>query len=319
MSDLVPSHAHALAGLAESEFVAPRTIDEVCTLLAEAKQRAMSAVLLAGGTDWVVDRHLAPVDRAHPVNRVIDITKIGELCRIEHGDGYIAFGGAVTYWQLREDVALARSIPMLAAMAKDVGAVQIQTRGTLAGNIASASPAADGVPALMALDAVVEVAHASGRRTVSLAAFFTGYRKTVLAVDEMITKVTVRVPPPGARVTWRKVGTRLAQSISKVALAGVVEVHAGGGAVDTSHRGSLPEGAVVERARFGMASVAAVTHPLPKIRAFLEGRRASEIVRAELDRVVEQEISPIDDVRSTGEYRLHVAKALVWRAIFAGA
>jgi xanthine dehydrogenase small subunit len=105
-------------------------------------------------------------------------------------------------------------------------------------------------------------------------------------------------------VVWRKVGTRLAQAISKVALASVVECDAAG---------------VVTRARFGMASVAAVTHPLSKVRALVEGQLLAKIDRAELDARIEQEIKPIDDVRSTGEYRLHVAKTLVWRALQSGA
>jgi CO/xanthine dehydrogenase FAD-binding subunit len=188
---------------------------------------------------------------------------------------------------------------MLAVMAKDVGAVQIQTRGTLAGNIASASPAADGVPALMALDANVTLASVSGTRTVPLDGFFTAYRKTVMRPDELILDVDFRVPHRKALVKWRKVGTRLAQAISKVALASVIEI----------------EGGTVKHARFGMASVAAVTHPLPSVRKYLEGRAVGAIVASELDAAVAADIKPIDDVRSTGEYRLHVAKALVRRAL----
>jgi xanthine dehydrogenase iron-sulfur cluster and FAD-binding subunit A len=100
-------------------------------------------------------------------------------------------------------------------------------------------------------------------------------------------------------VRWQKVGTRRAQAISKVALASVVEVVDG----------------VLTRVRFGMASVAATTAPLRSLRAALEGRPLAEVARTEIDAALEQDIAPIDDVRSTGEYRLHVAKALVWRAL----
>ena len=295
---------HAPAGLDQAELASPRTIAEACALLDDAARADRSAVMLAGGTDWIVDRHLAPIEKAHAVDRVIDLTAIEELTRItdsgDAGERLLVLGGGVTYWQLREDPRVVSTVPMLGAMAKDVGAVQIQTRGTLAGNIASASPAADGVPALMALDATVTLARTGGSRTVPLDEFFTAYRKTVLAPGEIIAAITIRVPPKGARVAWRKVGTRLAQAISKVALASVVEIDASG---------------VITRARFGMASIAAVTHPLKKTRAFLEGSKLAGIARAALDAQIEREIKPIDDVRSTGEYRLHVAKTLVWRAL----
>jgi CO/xanthine dehydrogenase FAD-binding subunit len=186
-------------------------------------------------------------------------------------------------------------------MARDVGAVQIQTRGTLAGNIATASPAADGVPLLLALEGVVTLVKEGATRDVPLEDFFAGYRKTVLAPDEIISEIALRVPAGRARVAWRKVGTRLAQAISKVALASAIEL----------------DGDVITRARFGIASVAAIPHALRGLRAHLEKKRRSEIVREELDRAIEREITPIDDVRSTGEYRLHVAKALVWRALSA--
>jgi CO/xanthine dehydrogenase FAD-binding subunit len=235
---------------------------------------------------------------------VIDLTAIDALSRIalrdEDGERWMSLGGGVTYWALRRDARVVGTIPMLAAMARDVGAVQIQTRGTLAGNIATASPAADGVPALMALGGVVVLASAAGERRVPLERFFTGYRKTVLRPDELIAAIDVRIPKPGAKVSWRKVGTRLAQAISKVALAAAVELDATG---------------VVTRARFGMASVAPVTVALDGVRALVEGKALAAIDRNALDAAVAAEVKPIDDVRSTGEYRLHVAKALVWRSL----
>jgi len=118
--------------------------------------------------------------------------------------------------------------------------------------------------------------------------------------DELITAVDVRVPKEGALVTWRKVGTRLAQAISKVALAAVVERDASG---------------VVTRARFGMASVGPTTAPMANVRALLEGKGLASVDRAALDAAIAKDVTPIDDVRSTGEYRMHVAKALVWRAL----
>ena len=292
------------SGLAKTELVSPRTVAEACELLAKGAVSGLRMTMLAGGTDWIVDRHLLPVEKATPLDQVIDLTGIDALSRIalreDDGERWMSLGGGVTFWALRRDARVVGTIPMLAEMARDVGAVQIQTRGTLAGNIATASPAADGVPALMALDAVLVLASAAGERRVPLAQFFTGYRKTVLRNDELIAAIDVRIPRPGAKVTWRKVGTRLAQAISKVALAAAVEVDAAG---------------IVTRARFGMASVAPVTVGLGGVRALVEGRALASLDRAAVDAAVAAEVKPIDDVRSTGEYRLHVAKALVWRAL----
>jgi CO/xanthine dehydrogenase FAD-binding subunit len=302
---VTPLPAFAPAGLAQTEFLSPRTLDEACALLAAAKTEHRSAVVLAGGTDWVVDRHLADPARAKAVDLVVDVTGLDELrevrTRVEGttGDTRLVLGGGVTYWMLRQDTRVASSIPMLARMACDVGAVQIQTRGTLAGNLATASPAADGVAALMALEGIVTMTSTRGARRVPVDSFFLGYRRTMLEPDEVITAVDVRVPRAGARVRWQKVGTRLAQAISKVALASMVEV----------------DGGVVRRARFGMASVGPTTATLAGVRAFVEGQRVQALDPSALDAAVEREIHPIDDVRSTGAYRMHVAKALVARAI----
>jgi CO/xanthine dehydrogenase FAD-binding subunit len=308
MSMLPPTEAPLTfppSGLTKTELVSPRTVAEACELLAVAAATGLRATLLAGGTDWIVDRHLLPVAKVTPLDQVIDLTAIDELSRISlreepNGERWMRLGGGVTYWALRRDARVAGTIPILAAMARDVGAVQIQTRGTLGGNLATASPAADGVPALMALSGVVFLASTRGERSVPLDAFFRGYRQTALEKDEIIAAVDVRIPKHGARATWRKVGTRLAQAISKVALAAVIELDPAG---------------VVTRARFGMASVGPVTAPLGRVRALLEGKALASIDRGAVDAAVEAELKPIDDVRSTAEYRLHVAKALVWRAL----
>jgi CO/xanthine dehydrogenase FAD-binding subunit len=299
--------AHAPLGLANTEMVRPRSLADACEALARAHAEGRRCCLLAGGTDFVVDRHLLSVQRASTLDVVVDLTCVEELTRIREeigsdGSPRLVLGGAVTYWQLRTDPRAVRVLPILADMAKDVGAVQIQTRGTLAGNIATASPAADAVPVLMALEGVVTlVRHGATPRQVLLDDFFTGYRQTVLRTDEIISEIALRVPAdirPRAYIHWRKVGTRLAQAISKIALASVIEIEDG----------------IVTRARFGMASVAPVTHPLREVRAAVAGRATVELTREEIHAAVARDVQPIDDVRSNAEYRLHVAKALVWRA-----
>jgi xanthine dehydrogenase small subunit len=299
----VAPRAWAPAGLEVSELRSPRSIEEACEILAKAHEKGQVTKLLAGGTDFVVDRHLMDVSKASEIHVVLDLGRVDDLrCVLAYergGQSRLRLGAAVTYWACRRDPRIARAIPLLARMAADVGAVQIQTRGTLGGNLASASPAADGVAALMALEAEVSLASTEGTRTVAIEEFFTGYRKTAMGAREMVAAIDLRVPESGAVTRWQKVGTRRAQAISKVALASVVEARDG----------------VVTRARFGMASVAATTAPLRSVRAALEGRPLRDVDRAATDAALEKDIHPIDDVRSTGEYRLHVAKALVFRAI----
>jgi CO/xanthine dehydrogenase FAD-binding subunit len=295
--------AVAPVGLERAELISPRSIEEACAALADATAAGRKATLLSGGTDWIVDRQLADLEHATPVDLVIDLGRVEALRAVsEHeraGERRLRLGAGVTYWMLRRDRRVASVIPLLARMAADVGAVQIQTKGTLGGNLATASPAADGVAALMALDAELTLTSAHGSRDVAIGSFFTGYRKTVMGPTEMITAIDVRVPTANAVARWQKVGTRRAQAISKVALASVIET----------------DGGKVTHARFGMASVAASTAPLAAVRAALEGETLAGIERARTDAAVEKDIRPIDDVRSTGEYRMHVAKTLVWRAL----
>jgi CO/xanthine dehydrogenase FAD-binding subunit len=180
-------------------------------------------------------------------------------------------------------------------MARDVGAVQIQSRGTLGGNLATASPAADGSAALMALDAEVVLASVNGERRVPIGQWFTGYRRTARAGDEVIVRIEFTMPKTGGHQLWRKVGTRAAQSVSKVALAAV---------------GEYERGRCV-RVGLGMGSVAPVTVALPSARALAASPGPLAVTDEQLDAAVRRDISPIDDVRSTAAYRSHVASALV--------
>ena len=275
------------------KFERAKSLDEAVARVAALQNEPYH--LIAGGTDLVVESHLAPLSaEKRPGRTILDISSVPELALVEDKGDRIRFGGGVTYLKLREE-KLASRIPLLAQMAKEVGAIQIQARGTLAGNIATASPAADGVCGLFPLDATVGLKSTRGERAVQLVDYFTGYKKTVRAPDELIAWVEVRVPHKDAKFTWRKVGTRLAQAISKVALAGVIEIDKG----------------VIQYARFGMASVAPITASLPTVRAALEGKRADAIDLKEIDRATDKDVAPIDDVRSTAEYRKHVARAVV--------
>ena len=174
---------------------------------------------------------------------------------------------------------------MLVEAARQIGGVQIQNRGTIGGNIANASPAGDSLPVLAAVDAVVVLRSAADERRVPFGEFYTGYRSSVRRPDELI--VAVEVPPVEGTQWFRKVGTRAAQAISKVVMAAVR----------------------AERPRIALGSVAPTVVRLPRTEAALEaGESIDDVVRA-----LEAEIAPIDDVRSTAEYRRTVAGNLVRR------
>jgi CO/xanthine dehydrogenase FAD-binding subunit len=287
----------SVAGLALHPFATPKSLDEALALLAERAARSEKTVLLAGGTDWFVERHVAPPETAGTLPLVVDVSRLDALRGISLDGETLRVGGATTYLEIRKDARVAARCPLLSAMARDVGALQIQARGTLGGNLASGSPAADGVTALAALDATLLLRSVRGARCVPLASFYTGYRKSVLAADELIQAVEVALPPEGSPFAWRKVGTRQAQAISKVAFAALAFVKEGRAA----------------RRGLGMASVAPTVALLPATRALGLSKPLGEINDADVEQAVLADVSPIDDVRSTAAYRRHVAVRLAQR------
>ena len=225
---------------------------------------------------------------------VADLGRIDELKRIVLEGDRLLLGGAVTFAQLRRHAALEGCAELLRQMAADVGAAQIQERGTLGGNLATGSPAADGVAALAALDADLILASAAGERRMPLSRFYTGYRTTVRRPDEVIARIELVVSRAGIH-HWRKVATRRAQAISKVAFAAVAE----------------RSGDRLVRLGLGMASVGPTVAFLEPVRRLGLSRPIAAISPADLDAATDASVSPIDDVRSTAAYRRHVARALV--------
>jgi CO/xanthine dehydrogenase FAD-binding subunit len=185
---------------------------------------------------------------------------------------------------------------MLVEAARETGGVAIQNRGTVGGNIANASPAADTPPALLAYGAEVELVSADGTRGVDYAEFHTGYRQTVMRADELIARVRLRRPGAGARHFYRKVGTRRAQAISKVCFAALADVGEGGALNDV---------------RIALGSVAPTVVRCRETEARLRGRAPDvELMKEGVDALA-RDVAPIDDVRSTARYRLRVAQNLL--------
>jgi len=286
----------SLSDLSSFEMTHTPSLSSLCALLTERAARGAQTVLYAGGTDWMVEQEMRrpyALGEARPL--VVDICRMGELRGIDVDGDRLRVGAATTYLEIRRSTVVRERAPLLERMARDVGAVQIQSRGTLGGNLATASPAADGVAALAAFDADVVVQSVRGERRIAMRDLQTGYKQSARAADEVIVAVEIALPPAGSPWIWRKVGTRRAQSISKVALAGVAEV----------------EGGRARRLGLGMASVAPVTALLPTVRALALGKPLSALTVEEIERAVDTDVSPIDDVRSTRDYRRHCARVVV--------
>jgi CO/xanthine dehydrogenase FAD-binding subunit len=207
--------------------------------------------------------------------------------------------GATTTWSELIEAPLPRMFDALKLAAREVGGLQIQNAGTVAGNLCNASPAADGVPALLALDATVELASRSARRSVPLAQFITGPRTTVRAPDEIVTAILVPAPRHEARSDFLKLGARKYLVISIGMVAVVLEI----------------ESRAIRAARIAVGSCSPVARRLGELERELEGekldRNIGRLVRPEHFQALE----PIDDVRASAEYRLHAALVLVRRSL----
>lgn len=245
------------------------------------------ARVLAGGTDLMVE-----MDLGHIPQSVLNIWPIGELRGIRERPDGLWIGALTTHRELVESLLAEAWAPALIESCRTVGAVQIQNRGTLGGNIANASPAGDTLPVLLALDADVEVASAArGVRIVPMEYLYRGYRAMNIEPDELIIGVRLPEPHSADQTHYRKVGTRLAQAISKVVFGGRVRI---------------VDGVVVE-SRVAFGSVAATPIRCRGVEEALLGRA----VDPQVARLVADDIAPIDDIRSTSGYRGRVAENIL--------
>ncbi|GJM23243.1 MAG: carbon-monoxide dehydrogenase medium subunit [Planctomycetota bacterium] len=251
-------------------------------------------MLLAGGTDLMVGAS----ERAAPAG-VIDLFGLDELCALgRDDDGRLRLGAGLTYERLLADPLVRAELPALHDASREVGALQIQARGTLGGNLGTCSPVGDTLPVLLALDAEIELRGPSGTRRLPVDAFCLGYRETALADDELI--VAVRFPADIGRRSqvWRKVGTRRAQSISKVMLA--------------ASTARADDGAL-RNVRVGLGAIAAQPLRARETEAVLEGRVPDDALADIAAQTVQTDIAPIDDVRSRADYRRAITGRLVRR------
>src|ERR1700730_18577562 len=250
----------------------------------------------AGGTDLMVLLESGKL----PHKNYVNIWNLKELRGIEVTGADVTMGALTTYTDVQANAVLREEFPMLCQAARETGGLAIQNRGTLGGNIGNASPAADSPPALLAYDAELELASTSGSRWVPYQGFHTDYKRMLIQPQELLTRIRLPRPPGGLQHYYRKVGTRKAQAISKVCFAGSARMN----------------GAQVADLRIALGSVAPIPIRCLATESVLINQRLDRTTIEEGKQALAKEIAPIDDIRSTRDYRLQVALNLLEDFLF---
>lgn len=246
---------------------------------------------LAGGTDLMVLLEAGKL----PHRNYINIWKLDELRSIEIEPQHITVGALTTYTDVQANEILRAEFPMLCQAASETGGLAIQNRGTLGGNIVNASPAADSPPALLAYDAELELSSAQGSRWFPYKGFHTGYKQMQIHEDELLTRIRLPRTTQPLKHYYRKVGTRKAQAISKVCFAAVART----------------DGKRIDELRIALGSIAPVPLRCVRTEDVLRGQEIDQAVIASGKEALAREIAPIDDIRSTKNYRLRISQNLL--------
>lgn len=273
----------------EFEYFKPATIAQTLKLLAKYPQSA----ILAGGTDLL---NLLKDGGAQP-EAVIDIKGLTNLRKITFARGRLQIGALVTFAELIESKTVKRYFPLIVETAGTVASTGIRNRATMAGNICSAVPCLDSGPLLLAYDAVVSAVGAAGKREIPVAEWFAGPRKTALKPGEMVSRITVPLPEAKHAGCFIKLGRYAGEDLAQ---ASVLTMALAG-----------------NRFRIAFGSVAPVPFRADRIEALLNGKELDARLLAEAKGLVSSQVSPITDIRSTAEYRLHMCRVMLERAILA--
>src|SRR5579863_640414 len=270
------------------EMEAPKTLAEALERM--ARESGMWKPF-AGGTDLMVLLEAGKLAQ----RKFLSIWKLAELRGIEVSSSHVTIGALTTYSEIRAHDILMQEFPLLSRAAAETGSVATQNRGTIGGNIANASPAADSPPALLVYGAELELVSANRSRWVPYNGFWTGYKQTGLQDDELIRAIRMKREPNRWKHFYRKVGTRRAQAISKVCFAGAARMN---------------EGRIAE-VRIALGSVAPTAVRAVETELFLVGKNPIPEVVVAAKAILGREIAPIDDIRSSARYRLRVAMNLL--------
>ena len=276
------------ANLPTYELTTTASLEEALSLLATDPGTWRP---FAGGTDLMVLLEAGKL----PHRNYINIWNLDELRGIEITQKHITIGALTTYTDVQTNATLRNEFPMLCQAASETGGLAIQNRGTLGGNIVNASPAADSPPALLAYDANIELASTNGSRWIPYHGFHTGYKQMNMGQHELLTRIRLPRGPQSAKHYYRKVGTRKAQAISKVCLAAVAQT----------------TGKWIDEVRIALGSVAPIPLRCVRTEDWLRGKQIDQSLLATAKAELAREVAPIDDIRSTKDYRLRISQNLL--------
>jgi CO/xanthine dehydrogenase FAD-binding subunit len=276
------------SNVAEYDLIAPNSLDAVLQILADSPDHYTP---IAGGTELMVGLGAGRLQS----KKLISLGNLEELRFIEVTPDAIIIGAGTTFTDIRNHPVIADEFTILSQAASWTGSIANQNRGTLGGNIVNASPAADSPPALLAYDAELTLISTRGTRTLPYRDFHLAYKETALEPDELLLSITVSRNLTGYKTYIRKVGTRNAQAISKVAIAAIARM-------DKGH---------IEDIRIGAASLREYPVRLTATEQFLLNKPITRATIAAARAVILTEARPINDVRSTAKYRATVAANLL--------
>jgi CO/xanthine dehydrogenase FAD-binding subunit len=275
-------------------YFAPRKIEEALEILSKQEKEIK---VIAGGTDLLIQYY----DRLYEINGWLDLKNIKELQEIKIHQNQMEIGAMVTHARLEGSTEIKKYFPVLGKAASDIGSPQIRSRGTIGGNIVNASPAGDLLAPLMAYNAQFKLLSTQGEKIVPAEKFFIGPKKTILEPAQLLTLIILPLPSERTYGSWIKIGKRKALIIATITLALVVEM-------DEDNK-------TVEDVRTCLGSVAPTPIEIKEIRKKVIGKNFSQLDFSQLGQIVEDKISPIDDIRGTKEYRKDVAKEIMINAL----
>ena len=276
------------------QYFAPQKIEEALKILSKYGKEIK---VIAGGTDLLIQYY----DRLYEINGWLDLKNIKELKEIKIHQNQMTIGAMVTHTQLEKSEDIKKYFPVLSQAAADIGSPQIRNRGTVGGNIVNASPAGDLLTPLMAYKAKFKLLSGKDETLVPAENFFLGPKKTILRPDQLLTQITLPLPKKKTYGCWIKIGKRKALIIATITLALVVEM--------------AEDKKTVKDVRTCLGSVAPTPIEIKEIRKKMVGKNFNQLDFAELGQIVEDKISPIDDIRGTREYRKDVAKNIMINAL----
>lgn len=275
-------------------YFAPQKIEEALEILSRYGKETK---VIAGGTDLLVQYY----DRLYEINSWLDLKNISGLKKIRINKNQMEIGAMVTHTQIEKSEDIKKYFPILGQAAADIGSPQIRNRGTVGGNIVNASPAGDLLAPLMAYDAKFRLLSIQGEKIVPAEEFFIGPKKTILEPTQLLARIILPLPSERTYGSWIKIGKRKALIIATITLALVVEM--------------AEDNKTVKDVRTCLGSVAPTPIEIKEVGEKMIGKKFSELDFSQLGQIVEDKVSPIDDIRGTREYRKDVAKNIMINAL----